>query len=859
MATVQRDFGLIADENGFLLGVKALAKKVDNIDSNVEEILDILKQSAQYQPRVINAQTSALNAINKGIRQVVANTQPTLINSQTNNQTDSQTNTNSSTTVQNTISPQRTRDTRGRFVGQQQQPNATNDNTSEGTADSTTEHNTQTRQRDANGRFTGGSANDSGNLSNGLKNLANTLKNGLQGLNSDTQGTDPVLEGMSEMGRVMSPMAKLAKFSLMPFNALMRRKKRNEPLSNAEERNEREKKKLLKKIVDKIKASSSGGLLSGLGGKLKGLGGGLMRFAMPLLSRLFFPITALATAFFGGYKLGTIIYENFGKWIDSLKKSDLVKKLTGVFADTWEGIKRSFGSVWNSITGVWDDIKKNFNSVIEKIGGIFSDIKSSVTNGFNNAWDAAKEKLGLQKDTPKEPIVQQPRQQQNSVLSQTQPTVQQSPARGNKPSITDAQTQPTREKGAVEQATTNNKNPLSWTPFGWAMRVWGKKKDQKHQADQAYEKKKQQAGVVQSPRVGVVQGTSSQTAFNQDASNAKPQKQSFSAFIGKGEGDYNSVNLGEKYKYHSAKRDLTKMTVAEVMQRQKNYEFNAAGKFQIIRDTMPSVIKGMGLTGKELFNEEMQERMGAYLAFTKRPELGNYLTGKSNDLNAAGNAAAREWASLPVFTDLVTKVGKKTYHAKAGSTAYTDGVNKASHSIADTKRVTESARATYLALKAQGLSDSDAQLAAFKGLSTQVAISNTANKRSTTTTNNSHIKNQIKEETQNTTTNTAISNQLTKQHNATTQVTNPMSQGVTIPSLTKPTTVVPFAKLQSSSPQIKQQAIPEIEPLNIPTTSPKPMLVQNVGNAVDSISQNLSDRALAHLVTGGLGESRFVG
>ncbi|MCH7335197.1 hypothetical protein [Acinetobacter sp. NIPH 2699] len=111
---------------------------------------------------------------------------------------------------------------------------------------------------------------------------------------------------------------------------------------------------------------------------------------------------------------------------------------------------------------------------------------------------------------------------------------------------------------------------------------------------------------------------------------------SLSSFIGQSEGDYNSVNLGEKYGYKASKKDLTLMTVAQVKAMQESRKINAAGKFQIIRDTMPDVIKGMGLTGKEKFDEEMQERMGAWLAFNKRPELGNYIRGKHNDLNRAG-------------------------------------------------------------------------------------------------------------------------------------------------------------------------------------------------------------------------------
>ncbi len=40
MATIERDFGLKADEQGFLLGVKKLGQDVAQIDTNVEKILN---------------------------------------------------------------------------------------------------------------------------------------------------------------------------------------------------------------------------------------------------------------------------------------------------------------------------------------------------------------------------------------------------------------------------------------------------------------------------------------------------------------------------------------------------------------------------------------------------------------------------------------------------------------------------------------------------------------------------------------------------------------------------------------------------------------------------------------------------
>ncbi|MDS7935671.1 phage tail tape measure protein [Acinetobacter sp. V91_7] len=189
-----------------------------------------------------------------------------------------------------------------------------------------------------------------------------------------------------------------------------------------------------------------------------------------------------------------------------------------------------------------------------------------------------------------------------------------------------------------------------------------------------------------------------------------------SDFIGKGEGHYNSVNLGKRFGYKSGTRNLTSMTVADVKAMQDSYAVNAVGKYQIIRDTMPDVIKGMKLTGKEKFDEEMQDRMGAWLFFNKRSSLGGYLKGKHNNRNLAGDEGAREWASLPVLSgSLTTKVGQKTYHSKRGATAYSDGVNKAQHSANSFETALDRARADYSRAIESGLSEKDAELAAFRG------------------------------------------------------------------------------------------------------------------------------------------------
>ena len=117
--------------------------------------------------------------------------------------------------------------------------------------------------------------------------------------------------------------------------------------------------------------------------------------------------------------------------------------------------------------------------------------------------------------------------------------------------------------------------------------------------------------------------------------------------VSKGEGNYSSVNRGEAGGYRSGTEDLENKTVAEVMADQAAHRYNAAGRYQIIATTMQEAVKAMGLKGTEKFDRGMQDRIfSEYLAGQKRPEIRDYLSGKSNDLHAALVAASKEWASI---------------------------------------------------------------------------------------------------------------------------------------------------------------------------------------------------------------------
>ncbi|MCT9017095.1 mannosyl-glycoprotein endo-beta-N-acetylglucosamidase [Cupriavidus gilardii] len=170
---------------------------------------------------------------------------------------------------------------------------------------------------------------------------------------------------------------------------------------------------------------------------------------------------------------------------------------------------------------------------------------------------------------------------------------------------------------------------------------------------------------------------------------ASPQRNlaetAFGNLIAKGEGDYNSVNRGAKGGYKAGTENLEGMTVAEVMRAQQEGQFNAAGRYQIIKTTLADAVKKLGLTGSEKFDRGLQDRIfSEYLVGSKRSAIKDYLTGASDNIVAAMQAAAREWASVADPT-----TGKSFY----------DGVgnNRASISVEQLEQALRNTRAAMTA------------------------------------------------------------------------------------------------------------------------------------------------------------------
>ncbi|MBN3822354.1 mannosyl-glycoprotein endo-beta-N-acetylglucosamidase [Burkholderia sp. Ac-20384] len=157
----------------------------------------------------------------------------------------------------------------------------------------------------------------------------------------------------------------------------------------------------------------------------------------------------------------------------------------------------------------------------------------------------------------------------------------------------------------------------------------------------------------------------------------------FGRLISRGEGDYNSVNRGQRGGYRAGTENIEGMTLAQVMAAQRAGQFNAAGRYQIIGSTLADAARALKLGGDEVFDRQLQDRIFRdYLVRDKRRAIADYIEGRSDDLRAALRAASREWASV---ADPETG---RSYYAGTGN-------NRASISAAEMEAALRNTRATY--------------------------------------------------------------------------------------------------------------------------------------------------------------------
>lgn len=118
----------------------------------------------------------------------------------------------------------------------------------------------------------------------------------------------------------------------------------------------------------------------------------------------------------------------------------------------------------------------------------------------------------------------------------------------------------------------------------------------------------------------------------------------------------------------SPPKRLTQMTVGEVMAWQaslKNVTSTAVGSYQIIKNTLRSLVRTHGIDRNARFDAAMQDRLADLLLLECREHFGS--------VNRYGNCIAGIWAAFPLLTG--PKRGESQYEGYAGNKALTTPQN----------------------------------------------------------------------------------------------------------------------------------------------------------------------------------------
>lgn len=259
------------------------------------------------------------------------------------------------------------------------------------------------RQRDSRGRFIGGSGGSGGNggpsgssqsPDGEARTFISRFKDALQNMAApDGGGLDPTVDAVKELTNFVSPVGRVFRGmgarAIGLFRGRLKRRRTEEVLpeeqaraNREEQRSDRQRNKLLQRLIDAVRSSGGGSMLGGLFGRVRGGGGlikGLLR-KIPILGALLGG-GALAKNWGGldsggkGKGIGTIIGTIVGGALGSF--------LGPVGTVAGGTLGAYLGSIFGQKVGAWTDTLKGTD-----FGSIFKESLKS-TSGF-----AAKARMG---------------------------------------------------------------------------------------------------------------------------------------------------------------------------------------------------------------------------------------------------------------------------------------------------------------------------------------------------------------------------------------------------------------------------------------------------------------------------------
>ena len=111
--------------------------------------------------------------------------------------------------------------------------------------------------------------------------------------------------------------------------------------------------------------------------------------------------------------------------------------------------------------------------------------------------------------------------------------------------------------------------------------------------------------------------------------------------------DSEGSNYNTQFGYQNTTggKKLTEMSIGEVKEAQARQKGSSAiGRYQFMAKTLPEAMKGTGLTDKDMFSAENQDKLAMWLL--KRRGYDKWVSGQLSDKDFGRNLSM-EWASVP--------------------------------------------------------------------------------------------------------------------------------------------------------------------------------------------------------------------
>ncbi|WP_321291344.1 hypothetical protein [Alcaligenes phenolicus] len=145
---------------------------------------------------------------------------------------------------------------------------------------------------------------------------------------------------------------------------------------------------LTRRDKDRLAGRGTGSLAGAVGGMWAGakLGAAVGALGGPIGAAIGGLVGGAAGLFFGD-KAGQVVGETVGGWVSDLREADI----GGMIAQKWDAAVERFSSKWDEVSGwfssKWDEVSERFTSKWDEVSERFSSKWDELTKGLQSKWD----------------------------------------------------------------------------------------------------------------------------------------------------------------------------------------------------------------------------------------------------------------------------------------------------------------------------------------------------------------------------------------------------------------------------------------------------------------------------------------